>query len=137
VARFKDREQSQWPLNELFETGLTVMTGHIRLVWRIGYLWPGSKTESYHNGPLKRELFETGLIVMTGHINKAGFGTLEWTISGYLFRDVNTTSCNPDTYLEQGVERWHPHRKINRSSYRAPIDPWVSRKHRRNLGVLD
>jgi hypothetical protein len=62
VARFKDRELSQWPLNELFETGLTVMTGHIRLVWRIGYLWPGSKTESNHNGPLMSSLRPVSLL---------------------------------------------------------------------------
>lgn len=51
-------------------------------------------------------------------------------------RDVNTTVCEPDDFLGRSVERWHPHRKINRSSIRAPVHPWVSRKHRRNLKVL-
>merc|ERR1711944_8510 len=54
-------------------------------------------------------------------------------------RTVNTTSCNPDDFqnMEGIQERWHPHRKINRKSYRAPIHPYMSRKHRRNLKVLD
>jgi len=54
-------------------------------------------------------------------------------------RTVNTTSCNPDDFQTmKGIqERWHPHRKINRKSYRAPIHPYMSRKHRRNLKVLD
>lgn len=52
-------------------------------------------------------------------------------------RHVNTTVCDPDSYIPKSVQRWHPHRKINRKSYRAPIHPYMSRKHRRNLKVLD
>ena len=61
-----------------------------------------------------------------------------------IFRTVNTTVCDPEDYWgdtgELGglvQERWHPHKKINQQSYRAPIHPAVSRKHRRNLKVLD
>ena len=55
------------------------------------------------------------------------------------FRAVNTTICNPDDFENmKGIhERWHPHRRINRASYRAPIHPYISRNHRRNLKVLD
>jgi len=52
-------------------------------------------------------------------------------------RQVNTTSCNPDEWLPHAIDRWHPHKKINRELYRAPIHPYMSRKHRRNLKVLD
>jgi len=52
-------------------------------------------------------------------------------------RKVNTTSCNPDDYLGFARERWHPHKKINQALIRAPVSPYISRKHRRNLAVLD
>jgi hypothetical protein len=52
-------------------------------------------------------------------------------------RRVNTTSCNPDEYLSFARERWHPHKKINKALIRAPVSPYISRKHRRNLAVLD
>jgi hypothetical protein len=50
---------------------------------------------------------------------------------------VNTTACDPDEFLARAKERWHPHKKINKAAITAPIDPWVSRQHRRNLEVLD
>jgi len=52
-------------------------------------------------------------------------------------RRVNTTSCEPDQWLKAARPRWHPHKKINKKLYRAPIHPYMSRKHRRNLRVLD
>jgi len=51
-------------------------------------------------------------------------------------RRVNTTSCDPDDWLPSARLRWHPHRKINRDLYQAPIHPHMSRKHRRNLKEL-
>ncbi|XP_023344759.1 uncharacterized protein LOC111713991 [Eurytemora carolleeae] len=52
-------------------------------------------------------------------------------------RRVNTTSCNPDDWLPSARPRWHPHKKINNELYRAPVHPYISRKHRRNLNILD
>lgn len=71
-------------------------------------------------------------------------------------RTVNTTVCDPEDYwtgtdsrteVDGGggddaarisvIERWHPHRRINRESHRALVHPHMSRKHRRNLKVLD
>jgi len=52
-------------------------------------------------------------------------------------RRVNTTACDPDEWLPAARERWHPHKKINRELYRAPIHPYMSRAHRRNINVLD
>merc|ERR1712179_13108 len=52
-------------------------------------------------------------------------------------RKVNTTSCEPDDYLRLARTRWHPHKKINKALITAPIVPYISRKYRRNLGVLD
>merc|ERR1739838_1269383 len=52
-------------------------------------------------------------------------------------RKVNTTTCEPDDYLSFARERWHPHKKINKALIRAPVSPYISRKHRRNLNVLD
>lgn len=52
-------------------------------------------------------------------------------------RRVNTTSCDPDEWLPSARLRWHPHKKINKDLYRAPIHPHMSRKHRRNLKGLD
>jgi len=55
----------------------------------------------------------------------------------YFDRKVNTTSCDPDDFLESARMRWHPHRKINRQLYRAPVHPYISRKHRRNKKKLN
>lgn len=52
-------------------------------------------------------------------------------------RRVNTTSCEPDDWLQYARPRWHPHKHINRNLIRAPVHPYVSRAHRRNLKVLD
>lgn len=54
-------------------------------------------------------------------------------------RSVDTTSCDPEeTFNREDIfERWHPHRGINPKSYRAPVHPYISRGHRRNLKVLD
>merc|ERR1712126_160738 len=52
-------------------------------------------------------------------------------------RKVNTTTCNPDDYLQYARPRWHPHKQINPAIIRAPVSPYISRKHRRNLAVLD
>jgi len=51
-------------------------------------------------------------------------------------RRVNTTSCNPDEWLDAATPRWHPHKKTS-ALYHAPIHPYMSRKHRRNIKVLD
>ena len=59
------------------------------------------------------------------------------TIFFFITRQVNTTICEPDQYLEVAQERWHPHKKVNPEVIRAPITPYVSRKHRRNIQVLD
>jgi len=52
-------------------------------------------------------------------------------------RKVNTTSCEPDDYLKLARTRWHPHKKINKALITAPIGPYMSRKYRRNLSVLN
>jgi len=52
-------------------------------------------------------------------------------------RRVNTTSCNPDDWLQYARPRWHPHKQINPALIRAPVHPYISRSHRRNLKVLD
>jgi len=50
---------------------------------------------------------------------------------------VNTTSCQPDDYLPFARERWHPHKALNPLLITAPISPYMSRNHRRNLDPLD
>jgi len=52
-------------------------------------------------------------------------------------RRVNTTICNPDDWLPYARPRWHPHKQINQNLIRAPVHPYISRGHRRNLKVLD
>jgi len=52
-------------------------------------------------------------------------------------RSVNTTVCEPSSYFEESLLRWHPHRKLLPNQYHAPIHPYMSRKHRRNLELLD
>eukprot|EP00096_Caligus_rogercresseyi_P009273 TRINITY_DN3118_c0_g1_i1.p1 TRINITY_DN3118_c0_g1~~TRINITY_DN3118_c0_g1_i1.p1 ORF type:complete len:295 (-),score=59.95 TRINITY_DN3118_c0_g1_i1:116-928(-) len=54
-------------------------------------------------------------------------------------RFVNTTSCDPDEYFKSKnlIQRWHPHKRLNPEAYTAPITPYMSRKHRRNLKALD
>merc|ERR1711973_212595 len=53
-------------------------------------------------------------------------------------RSVNTTVCEPEDYFEKSRERWHPHRKmLPQLGQQAPIHPYMSRKHRRNLEILD
>lgn len=52
-------------------------------------------------------------------------------------RKVNTTSCDPDDFLALSRERFHPHKAVNPALYRAPVHPYISRKHRRNLNNLD
>jgi hypothetical protein len=52
-------------------------------------------------------------------------------------RKVNTTTCNPDDYLDVATERFHPHRKINTQLYRAPVHPYINRNYRRNKKNLD
>jgi len=48
-------------------------------------------------------------------------------------RQVNTTTCDPDEWQSSASLRWHPHKNINRSLYRAVIHPYMSRNHRRKL----
>jgi len=52
-------------------------------------------------------------------------------------RKVNTTSCDPDDWISQAKQRYHPHKAINPSILRAPVSPYISRKHRRNIKKLD
>lgn len=53
-------------------------------------------------------------------------------------RTVNTTVCEAEDYFENNPRiRWHPHRKLLPNNYQAPIHPYMSRKHRRNLNHLD
>jgi len=52
-------------------------------------------------------------------------------------RKVNTTSCDPNEFLALSRERYHPHKKVNTALYRAPVHPYISRNHRRNLKNLD
>lgn len=37
-----------------------------------------------------------------------------WKVDCMLCRRVNTTSCDPDQWLEAARPRWHPHKKINK-----------------------
>ena len=71
-------------------------------------------------------------------------------------RRVNTTICDPEEWLPWARPRWHPHKAINPAlirwhapapspghhpwhdeCFRAPVHPYISRSHRRNLKVLD
>jgi len=52
-------------------------------------------------------------------------------------RRVNTTICDPEEWLPLARPRWHPHKQINPALMRAPVHPYISRSHRRNLKVLD
>jgi len=52
-------------------------------------------------------------------------------------RRVNTTSCDPDEWLKFARPRYHPHKQINKNLIRAPVHPYISRNHRRNLKILD
>jgi len=52
-------------------------------------------------------------------------------------RRVNTTSCKPDDFLPLARERYHPHKALNPKLITAPILPYISRNHRRNLKNLD
>jgi len=52
-------------------------------------------------------------------------------------RRVNTTSCSPDDFLPLARERYHPHKALNPKLITAPITPYISRNHRRNLKNLD
>ena len=72
-------------------------------------------------------------------------------------RRVNTTICDPEEWLPWARPRWHPHKAINpalirwlalgteqtqdnpslNECFRAPVHPYISRDHRRNLKVLD
>ena len=52
-------------------------------------------------------------------------------------RTVNTTVCEAEDYFNNSRLRWHPHRKIVPGQVRAPLHPYMSEKHRRNLNILD
>merc|ERR1711872_216666 len=66
------------------------------------------------------------------------FLCIDYTIwPGWNHRRVNTTSCKPDDFLPLARERYHPHKALNPKLITAPILPYISRNHRRNLKNLD